>query len=251
MSTYRIMPRSSIRISDLKDPQMEQLARAYDSGGKGYLTVNEAFSLFADKNGDIQPGSIDEVLKFLGGPQHKMTVHHLDGYEVLAMPYNIHDWKGDFHVDGLGAGNVRVGGYYNWERPNDPRTTVVLIDCNLMDIAVLEKQVISATLVVGPQGFKPEPGSQLPEEAVELPLTMATEDAHMSWTRSGNSWVPEKKFLAAAVAVEDLRALGGAGGLDFYVRLETVNGTKYVNRDGVPGENFRITDDELKTYGGA
>lgn len=250
MSTYRIMPKSSIRIADLKDPAMEAVARQYDVGNKGYLTTNEAFALYADRNNDVQPGSIDEVLKFLGGPQHKMTVHHLDGYEVLSMPWHAHDWKGDFNVPGLGAGNVRVGGYYNWERPNDPRTAVILIDCNLMDIATLEREVVSATLVVGPKGFKPEAGSQLPEEAVEIPLTMATEDAHMSWTRSGNTWVPEKKFLATAVAVEDLRALGGAEGVEFYVRLETTRGTKFVNKDGVPGQNFGMSDDELKRYNG-
>ncbi len=250
MGTFRISPTTSLRISDLKDKSKETLARQYDAGGKGYLTTNEAYALFAAKNGDKQPKSMDEVVSFLGGAQHPMTIHHLNHEEVLAMPFHLHDWKGDFHVDGLGAGHTMVGGYYNWERPTDPKAAAFLFNMNLVDMGKLEHELISATLVVGPQGFTPEQGSQLPDEAIEVPLTLATLEGHMRWERTGGGWQPEQKFLAAAVDIDDLRDLAGGKGISAYVRLETTQGTRYINRDGAPGQNFDISDADLKKYAG-
>ena len=250
MSTFRILPSTTLRIADLKDKSKEALAKQYDAGNKGYLTTNEAYSLYADQSQDAMPASIADVVKLLGGAQHPMTMHHLDGSEVLALPWHLHDWKGDWSVAGLGAGNVRVGGFYNWERPTDPAAAGILIDLNLVDIGKVEQTILSASLVVGPLGFSPEAGSALPEEAVELPLTLATQDAHTTWTRAGTEQVPESKYLAATVDLDDLRALADGKGVSFYVRLETTSGTRFINRNGVDGENFDITDAELKRYGG-
>jgi len=193
---------------------------------------------------------MDEVINFLGGAQHPMTIHHLNHEEVLAMPFHLHDWKGDFNIPGLGAGHTMVGGYYNWERPTDPKAAAFLFDMNLVDQTRLEKEVTSATLVVGPLGFTPDAGSQLPEEAIEVPLTLATLEGHQRWERTGGGWQPEQKFLAAAVDIDDLRDLGAGKGVSVYVRLETTNGTKFINRDGAAGQNFDISDAELKKYAG-
>jgi hypothetical protein len=251
MSTFKILPKTTIRIADLKDKTKEDLARRYDVGNKGYLTTTEAYALYADNNKDLQPSNLADVVTFLGGAQHTMAQHHLDGSEVLGLPWHLHDWKGDFNIPGFGAGNVRVGGYYNWERPDDPRAAGFLIDLNLVDKGKVENDILSATIVVGPTGFTPEANSRLPEEAVEIPLALATQDAHSSWTRTGTSHVPERKFLAATVDLDDLRKLGNdKDGVSFYVRLETTSGTKWINRDGVPGQNFDISDAELKRYGG-
>ena len=250
MPSFRISPNTTLRISDLKDRTKEELARRYDAGNKGYLTTTEAYSLFADQNQDTQPKSMDQVRTFLGGAQHDMTVHHLDHGEVMSMPFHAHDWKGDFRIDGLGAGNVRVGGYYNWERPTDPKAAAFLFDMNLVDMGKLDREVTSATLVIGPAGFTPEGGSNVREEAVDIPLTLATLEGHQRWERTGGGYQPEQKFLAAAVDIDDLRALAGGQGLSFYVRLETSNGTKYINKDGVSGRNFEMSDDDLKKYAG-
>lgn len=250
MPSFRISPTTTLRISDLKDRTKETLAKQYDNGNKGYLTTQEAYALFAANNSDLQPKSMDQVMAFLGGPQHAMTVHHLDHGEVLALPFHAHDWKGDFSIPGMGAGNVRVGGYYNWERPQDPKAAAFLFDMNLVDLGRMERDVVSATLVIGPAGFTPESGSQLNEEAVDIPLTLATMNSFMRWERTGGGTQPEQKFLAAAIGVEDLRALSAGNGVSFYVRLETPNGTSYINRDGVSGRNFDISDDELKKYAG-
>jgi hypothetical protein len=250
MSTFKISPTTTLRIADLKDQSKEALAESYDGGRKGYLTTNEAYQLYADNNGGAQPTSIDQVETFLGGIQHPMTVQHLGYEEAMALPFHLHDWRGDFHVDGFGAGNVMVGGYYNWERPTDPKAAAFLFNMNLTDMAKLEHNLISATLVVGPSGFTPEKGSALPEEAVEIPMTLATLDGHMRWDRTGSGWQPEQKFLAAAVDIDDMRALGNGSGVSCYVRLETTDGVKFINRDGVSGQNFDISDDDLKKYAG-
>lgn len=250
MPTFRISPATTLRIADLKDKAQEALAKKYDNGNKGYLTTTEAYQLYSDANNDVMPKGIGDVVAFLGGAQHPLTVHHLDHGEVLAMPFHAQDWRGDFHIAGFGAGNARVGGYYNWERPQDPKAAVFLFDMNLVDMARLEKDLVSATLVVGPAGFTPEAGSALPEEAVEVPLALATLEGHQRWERSGNSWQPEQKLLAAAVDIDDLRALAPNQGISFYVRLETTQGTRYINRDGVPGRNFDVSDAELKKYAG-
>ena len=250
MSTFKILPRTSIRISDLADKTKEELAKRYDAGNKGYLTTTEAYALYADHNRDVQPSNLSDVVAFLGGAQHTINQHHLDGSEVLGLPWHLHDWKGDFNVGGFGAGNVRVGGYYNWERPQDPKAAAFLFDMNLVDKALLEKDVVAATLVIGPAGFTPEAGSQVNEEAVDIPLTLATMEGYQRWERTGGGYQPEQKFLAAAVDIDDLRDLSGGKGVSFYVRLETNSGTRYINKDGVSGRNFDISDEELKRYAG-
>ena len=251
MGTFRISPTTTLRIADLKDQGKEKLAKQFDAGNKGYLTTNEAYALYASQNQDKQPKSMDEVVSFLGGAQHPMTIHHLNHEEVMAMPFHLHDWKGDFHINGMCAGNAMVGGYYNWERPTDPKAAAFLFNMNLVDMNKLEHDLVSATLVVGPMGFKPESGSSLPEEAIEIPLTLATLEGHMRWERTGGGYQPEQKFLAAAVDIDDLRDLGGnKDGVSMYVRLETTNGTTFINRDGIPGQNFDISDGELKKYAG-
>jgi len=247
--SFRIMPNTTIRISDIKDRQMESVAKRYDAGNKGYLTTQEAFALFADHNRDAMPSSVKDVVDFLGGPQHPMTVHHQGWGEVMSLPWHAHDWAGDFSIPGLGAGNVRTGGLHNWERPDDPMAGVILFDCNLIDLTRFERDVTSATLVMGPIGFAPENGAQ-DGEAVEVPLTLATRPAHQTWTRGGTNFVPEQKFLAAAIDIDDMKALAADKGLAFYVRLETPDGTKYINRDGVPGRNFEISNDQLTRYAG-
>ena len=250
MTTFKILPKTSIRIADLKDKTKEQVASQYDVGGKGFLTTTEAYRLYANNNNDTLPSSLDQVVNFLGGAQHPIKVHSLDSDEVAALPWSVGDWKGDFNIGGFGAGNVRTGGVYNWQTPDAPRSAGFLIDLNLVDITKVEIDIISATLVVGPTGFVPEAGSAVPEEAVELPLTLMTQEAQTSWTRAGPQQVPERKYLAASVDLVDLQALAGGAGISFYVRLETTSGTKYINKDGQPGQNFDISPGELQAYNG-
>lgn len=250
MSSFKILPKNTIRIADLKDKSKEALAAKY-AGGKPYLTLNEAYALYADANNDAMPQSLADVVTFLGGAQHPMDVHHLESYEVLSLPWHVHDWKGDWNIGGFGAGNVRVGAYYNTERPSEPRAAVVLIDLNLVDMAKAERDITGASLVIAPKGFTPEAGSTVPEEAVEVPLTLATQDAYYSYSRTGSGWNPERKFLAVAMDIDDVKKLqNGNQGVEFYVRLETSSGTRYINRDGIPGQNFEISDADLKKFAG-
>jgi hypothetical protein len=255
MTGFRIMPRNSIAIADLKNPSMEGVAKQYDAGNKGFLTTEEAFRLFADKNDKTEPKSIQDVIKFLGGAQHQMTVRHMEMYEVLGSPWFASNWKGDFNISGVGAGNVRTGREVtpNYANPAKPPVDafVFLVDANLMDGKVLEKDVVSATVVVGPKGFKPDAGSTL-GEGVEVPLSLATQDAYTSFNRGGGaSQVPERKYLAAAVDTKDIKDLAGtSGGVSFYVRLQMDDGrTLYLNKDGVSGRNFEVDAKDLAPAG--
>jgi len=256
--TFKILPRNSIAIADLQNKPMEDVAKKYDAGSKGYLTREEAYRLYADKHNDVTPGGMEDVLKFLGGAQHKVSIKHLEAYEVIGSPFFAHGWKGDFNAPGLGAGNIRTGREITPDYARQPGQAskdnfVFLIDCNLVDGNKLSKDIVSATLVVGPRGFKPEANSTV-AEAVEIPLTLATQDGYKSYNRGGGaSFVPEKKFLAAAVETSDLRDLTGGGkDLEFYVRLETTSGNNlYINKDGVAGQNFDVSEADLKPAGTA
>lgn len=258
MPVSKILPPNTIAISNLKSQAMEKLAENYDVGHKGYLTFTEACSLFADKNDNKLPGGIDDVVAFLGGAQHPMTSRRLNPWEAVSAGWLASEWKGDFHLAGFGAGNIRTGRQAG--QAYDPQGQahaidrfVFLVDCNLVEKSTMEKGISSATLVVGPKGFGHETGSNL-GEAVELPLTLATEDGHMSYDRSsGTHWVDEKKYLAAAVDTTGLRELAAqSGGLSFYVRLETPDGkTLYINRDGQAFNNFEVGSKDLKPVGAA
>jgi hypothetical protein len=255
MSTFKVGQRTGVSIANIGDVSKEGEVRRFDSNGDGILQADEAARLYAEKTLGNRPDNFDQVLKLVGGEQHKVKTYHQEYPMVMTM--GAYTWKGDFNVPELGAGNIRTGraksAYYNYDSSGGaPRQREVdsykfLVDCDLMDKSFLEKNLQSATLVIGPRGFNPESGSSL-GESVSVPLDIATQDGYQSYSRGGgSSWVPERKYLAASVDTEDLRKLAGdSGGLSFYLRLETDKGTRYVNKDGKAFNNFDVDASELR-----
>lgn len=251
MTTFRVGQRREAMISNIGDAAKEKEVQRFDSNRDGVLQVDEAARYYADQTGGYRPQSFDDVFKLVGGRQHEVRSVHQEPY---SLGWNAYDWKGDFNVPGLGAGNIRTGrnksfGSYSSTTGEYNRIDAYsfLIDCDLMDMSTLERNIKSATLVIGPRGFEKEGDSDL-GEAVAVPLDMATRDSYQSYNRGGGSHtVPEQKYLGATVSTEDLRNLmGNSGGLSFYIRLETDDGTRYVNRDGKPFNNFDIDGAELR-----
>jgi hypothetical protein len=251
MSTFKVGHRSAVSISDIANKAQEAELRRFDGNSDGVIDQEEAARFHAAKTLGERPDSIDAALKSVGGRQHEVKTYHQEYWGTMIS--GVPEWKGDFNIPGLGAGNICTGRSTNsyWGDLGDPRNRQVdaykfLVNCDLMDKGFVEQGIQSATLMIGPRGFGKEAGSEL-GEVVAVPLDIAAQDGYTAYQRGGGStWVPERKYLAAAVDVGDLKKLAGdSGGLSFYVRLETNYGTRYVNRDGKPYNNFDIDAAEL------
>src|SRR5438270_6328587 len=106
MTTIKTLQPSAIQISNIAADK-QQLAKQY-SQGSGTLTREAALQLYADMHQGVQAPDLEEVAKFLGGEKHPVTQHHL-GWDALGFDRAPFQFKGDFHADGFGAGNVRTG----------------------------------------------------------------------------------------------------------------------------------------------
>jgi hypothetical protein len=241
VSSFKIGQPTHVSISNINDKSKETELQRYDINKDGMLDVQEASRYHASKTRGEAPRGMEEVFDLAGGRQHDIKTYHNEYYNVLST--YAPNWKGDFHIPGYGAGNVRIGPSYG-DRMN------VLVDCDLMNRDFLEKGITSASLVIGPKGFDKEQGSNV-GEAVHVPLNIATRESYQSFSRGGGSHtVPEKKFLAATMDMQGMRDLANGKDLNFYIRLETNDGkTLYVNKDGQAFKNFEIKNNEIKGQG--
>jgi hypothetical protein len=244
---FKVGQEKFVSISNLKKQSKEVELKKFDKNNDNLLDKAEQDAYYAanTKTGKA-PSSPTQVYTKAGGREQKVTSFARDYYQTLYT--YAPDSKGNFNIPGFGAGNIRTGRQLA-EKNTDAYN--FLVDCDLMDKGFIEGGVESATIVIGPKGFKPDAGSNL-DEMVTIPLNTATADGYQSYNRGGGStWVPEKKFLAASVDVADLRKLAGtSGGLSFYVRVDTNDGkTLWMNRDGKAYQNFEIDAAELKARG--
>ena len=246
---FKVGRPTNLSISDIKDSSPTKTAEAdvkkFDGNNDGVLDSAEAARYYADKSGGFAPRGIDDVFKLAGGKQHEVKVRHQEFWDVVNMGAGT--WRGDFHVPGVGAGNVRTD-RQSW---NQTDRTNLLVDCDLMDAHFLEHDLGAATLVIGPRGFDPESGSSVGEN-VTVPLHIATQPGYQSYSRGGgSSWVPEKKYLAVSMDTGDLRNLAGqSGGLSFFIKLETNDGRNFwINKDGKAFNNFDIDGADVKARG--
>jgi len=248
MTTIRNDGINSFMISDIKKDWEQDLKRI-DSNNDGQINLTEARNLYAQNMNGREPQSLSDVIKLLGGTQHEVNIQHKSDWELLSM--SAWDWKGDFHVDGLGAGNIRTG------RISDSCLNV-LVDCNLMDSNMIEKRISHPMLIMAVKDFANEQGSNV-GEAVAIPLTIAVEKgySYQSYSRGGPSTtvnVPDKKYLTAGLEIADLRKLaesvdGTNKGLSFFISFELDGKTQYINKDGDPGKNFDLGSSEIAATG--
>jgi len=236
--TVKINPNTNIPLASVPDPVVKADLKKYDTHvADDNIDAPELKAYLTDKlgpNADVEIGSTDVI--------QSPTVYPMQSYDVLSL--YTPTWKGDFHVDGYGAGNVEVGrtnyGVY------DPTTgkmgtpvdkTQILVNCNLMDKNVIANlKDAKAVFMV--------PGSDV---QIEVPLTKATADGYQSYSRGGPStWVPEKKYLGVSLDTASLNKLGGGADLNFYIRLQTGdNKTLWINKDGKAGNNFTLSAGDM------
>lgn len=246
--SFKVGQEKFIPISNVKKQASEAELKRFDVNHDNVLDATEAANYYADKKMGKKPASSEAVYRLAGGRDHKITQYNRDYYQTLYT--YAPEAKGNFNIPGFGAGNIRTGRQLEGGTKN-AESFNFLVDCDLMDRNFIENNLESATIVVGPLGFKPEAGSDL-DEMVTIPLNVATADGYQTFDRAGGArWVPEKKFLAASVDVKSLRSLAGKNnGLSFYVRLQTHDGkTLWINRDGRAYNNFEIDAKELAPRG--
>jgi hypothetical protein len=238
--TFKIGQHNHMAIANIGDISKEAEVKRFDYNSDGILDIKEASDFYAAKTGGKAPRNIDEVFGLVGGRQHDIQSYH-QGYYGTIQSYTP-NWKGDFNVPGLGAGNVRTG------RAEDRLN--LLVDCDLMSMHFIENQVEEVNMLIGPKDFAKEANSTL-GEAVVVPMNIATQPGTNAWNRGGgHTFIPEKKFLAASIDTEGLRSLGNNGDLSFYFQIKTKDGkTHYINKDGRSFNNFILPRTEIKERG--
>ncbi|MHB8875639.1 MAG: hypothetical protein ACYC8T_18290 [Myxococcaceae bacterium] len=246
---FKVGQETLFQISNLKSPAKEAELKAFDTKlNDGVLDMEEASAYVAAKTGN-QPLSIGEAYAAAGGRQHEVKLQRADYWSTVSGGW-AYNHKGDFHIDGVGAGNVKTG-----RLSSGADAFTFSVNCDLIDKKFVEEKIASANIMIGPKGFNPESGSKLGEQ-IAIPLNIATRDgySYQAYSRGGGGGsvsVPDAKFLGAQVDVESLKKLAAeSGGLSFYIRLDTVDGkTHFINKDGVGGRNFDIDAAELKPRG--
>jgi hypothetical protein len=246
--TFKVGKQEFVSISNLKKKTKEAELKKYDANKDNLLDTKEAAKYYADKTGGKSLTSLEDVYKLAGGKQRDTKVVDRQ-FPLTWAP----DWRGDFNVPGVGAGNVRTNRMVDLPKPGNKvaESFNFVVDCNLMNRNFLENDIKSAHIVIAQKDFSPEKGSDIAEQ-ITIPLNVATQDGYVSYDRGGGRHqVPEQKMLTASAELESLRKLAGkSGGLSFYVRIETNDGrTLWINRDGKPAKNFEITENELKARG--
>lgn len=175
-------------------------------------------------------------------PPASLSVVEIAGDELVALPTSVHDWRGDWRVDGLGAGHVRVGAVRS--PPQLARTSpcaVLLVDLDLVAPHDAE-QLEDPCFVVASGAFA---GAM-----AELPASLVVQHAHTTWRRGDARRQPERRFFAAAVDLLALRAFADGADVSFYARVQTPHGRRFVNRDGVAGQDFVFPLADLVRWSG-
>jgi hypothetical protein len=255
-------PDRYVAITNVKNKQAETELALF-AGEDLLLDSNEASAYRAARGAAAD----SDVYELAGGRQRRLekplvAAQYHDSYpSAPGSAQSMRDYprpqleKGDFHIDGVGAGRVYVGKSYwvglSYTKPTELDLTWNFhFDCGLMSRDFLRNEVAAATLVIARKGWKNERGSKL-SEIVSVPLAIVTVDPGMVGNSMGGAiwWAPENKFLAASVSTAQLKRLAGTGkqaGVEFYAILDLHDGRRLpINKDGVPFLNFDVSRAEL------
>jgi hypothetical protein len=176
------------------------------------------------------------------GPPAPRVVE-LVGDELLAVSGSVHDWCGDWRLDGVGAGHVRVGAFWR-SAPGADRPpslcAVWLLDLDRTVVTDAER-VVDAGVVLGAGGF----GGAV----VTVPAAIVVQHAHTTWRRGDARRHPERRFVVAAADLADVVAFADGHDVAFYGFLDTDGVRRFVNRDGVVGANFVLPLAALRRWG--
>ena len=219
-----------------------KLASKYDRDKKGYLTFPELSELFvAEKKGvdTLRPEDMKEALALIG--LEDLWPHYLADWNPI---YNYDccvDWRGNFHIDGAGAGSVKTG-----RRTDQGSGTELLVVCVILDLFstdYLLENLSEGNVIIAPWGF---------------PSGSATYDANVTYCSRWrlevfSRFYTEKRIypnqLQLTMSVSEALVLANAQGLSLYGMVELGAVTRYINRDGMPGANFDIPRSALGPVG--
>jgi hypothetical protein len=148
-------------------------------------------------------------------------------------------WKGNFQVPGLGLAHVRTE--QNTDDEGRPQITFN-VDCHGIEVGRAQG-VPSGHSRPREERLREGGGLRAPEQIV-VELENRAPPTFKPWS---NKEEPGQLLLAGSYPLEPLQKLAGGaeGGLDFYLRLESLHHTKFINKDGQAGMNFAIDRAEL------
>lgn len=221
-----------------------KVAGKYDKDKKGYLTFPELSELFvAEKKGvdTLRPEDMKEALEMIG--LEDLWPHYLADWTPVYNYQCCVDWRGNFHIDGVGAGSVKTGRRVDYSSGTELFVVCVVLD--LFSTDYLLENLNEANVIIGPWGF---------------PSGASTYDANVTYCSRWrleifSRFYTEKRIypnqLQVTMKLADAVALSSAQGLSLYGMMELGAVTKYVNRDGLPFANFDIPRSSLGPSGTA
>ena len=152
------------------------------------------------------------------------------------------EWLGDFHIDGMGYGNVRFARTNLLDGQRD--FSSIYVDLGGFDSGMLLDKDTKIRVCIAPRDFMPD-SSPLPlPDVVYLPCDITVQPSAVG--RFG--MIPGFKAATVTVDTAKLRELSeGSDKLGFYLEIEAKgHGKRYANLDGVPFRNFIIDRSKIE-----
>jgi hypothetical protein len=239
LKSYQTGKRFNIKsIESSKRPMAEK----YDEEGKGFLTFDQLAQLYmAEAPGAdaLLPEDIPEALLFLGWDMDLWPDTVAD-WDPIYNHQNSVDWRGNFHVPGIGAGHVKTG------RRTDYSTSVeFFLICVVLDsfgTDYLLEQLDDAEIVIGRSGFQSGPTRS--DQPTFSPRWRVEYRHRFAWGR-----VIYPNQLQLAIPLSEMQAVSDNQGLSLYTWMDLGGQRYYINRDNVPFRNFDVPASALQSSG--
>lgn len=209
------------------------------------IEMAEAIRAYASLTGGRKPKSVTDLYETLGGARYPMRLlPSPESRYSLGIDGGMND-KGEFDVPGLGRGHCFTRHQINYIDQTAPFYMIFAFQLDDLPASTLENGVVSAALYLAPKDFPLIPGEKVTGAAC-VPLDVFLEPERRYDHGTGGGYEREVKALICVVERSDLvRVSGDTEGVSFYAILELEEGRKfYINRDGVPGKNFLLPNDE-------
>lgn len=223
-------------------PDKLKLASEYDKQQKGYLTFQELSELYvAEKKGVdlLRLEDLPEALALLGmedlWPTYLADLTPVYNYLCCV------DWRGNFHFDDIGAGNVKTG------RRTDGTGTELFVICFILDIFstdYLLEHLDAGDVIIGPWGFSGGPTvdgyvTYYPRWRIEFYYRFSPDPGRHIYPNQLQVTMPLSQALSTA----------NAQGLSIYGVVELSGQTLYINYDSIPFSNFNVPRSALLSSG--
>lgn len=215
------------------------------------VDIEQAIRIYTTISGGTRPRNITDLYEKFGGARFPVQVlPSPESRYSLGIDGGMHS-KGEFDIPGLGSGHCFTRQQRNYVDPEKPFRMLIAFRLDDVPVKTLQEGVVSAAIHMAPKNFPHIPGENVPGVAC-IPLDILLEPERRYDHGTGGGFEREVKALICAVDCNDLIAIAGdSGGVSFYATLMFENDTTiFINRDGIPGNNFLIrSDEEFKDLG--